>query len=227
MIRNCRRLFPGCDVPLGKWRKDDYRERIHGLDVAQYADGDQRRWAGQDVLQGTLRRKNLSEHLYRPGDGMITFGSSFPGKTVSVEIGPGRAFLAARGFSTHCLPVLAGCGSRPCPSAAWPWPSDPLSPQETADIFQSGKRGTPGRAYTLSGVLAQEEISPCGKLNPARENINPGPGYADRTTVIPQRLSSDGKRNICPGTKDRGTDISIKRLRSLFRAEKECFVIIL
>ena len=59
-LRNEGRFFSGGRMPAGKRRKDDYRERFHGVDEPQYADGNQWRRSGQNVFQGVVRIEFVS-----------------------------------------------------------------------------------------------------------------------------------------------------------------------
>ena len=153
--------------------------------------------------------ESMFQNIYTArGQGMIAFGSSFPGKIMPLNIGPGQemilqknAFLAAEstvdlsihfsrklgagffggegfimqrlsgrgvafaeidgelieydlapgqqivvdtgnvaGFSptvTMDIQQVPGCGSRPCPSPMWPWPSAPSSPPATVNLCTS------------------------------------------------------------------------------------------
>ena len=105
--------------------------------------------------------ESMFQNIYTAqGDGMITFGSSFPGRILALDIRPGQemilqksAFLAAETgveLSIHFNKelgagllggeglfntVLTGPGSRPCPSAASLRRSCPIFRPETGEEY--------------------------------------------------------------------------------------------
>ena len=49
------------------------------------------------MFSKALSGESMFQNIYTAnGDGMITFGSSFPGKVVPIEIAPGREFIVQK-----------------------------------------------------------------------------------------------------------------------------------